>query len=82
MFDPYGLTRRLQSVNLVCGVEGFDPFVPRGIASHHIAVGTLGILVGLFCLSVCPPQRLYKGLHMGNVGSKQTHAIAAWIIVE
>jgi photosystem II CP47 chlorophyll apoprotein len=41
--------------------HGFDPFVPGGIASHHIAAGTLGILAGLFHLSVRPPQRLYKG---------------------
>ena len=25
--------------------EGFDPFVPGGIASHHIAAGTLGMAV-------------------------------------
>ncbi|KAM0064621.1 Photosystem II CP47 reaction center protein [Helianthus debilis subsp. tardiflorus] len=65
--DPYGLTGKVQSVNPSCGVEGFDPFVPGGIASHHIAAGTLGILAGLFHLSVCPPQRLYKGLRMGNI---------------
>lgn len=35
--DSYGLTGRVQYVNLVWGVEGFDPFVPRGITSHHIA---------------------------------------------
>ncbi|KAL9990791.1 putative photosystem antenna protein [Helianthus debilis subsp. tardiflorus] len=60
--DPYGLTGKVQSVNPSWGVEGFDPFVPGGIASHHIAAGTLGILAGLFHLSVRPPQRLYKGL--------------------
>ncbi|TYG79152.1 hypothetical protein ES288_D02G118500v1 [Gossypium darwinii] len=53
--DPYGLTGKVQPVNLV------------GIASHHIAAGTLGILVGLFHLSVRPPQRLYKGLRKGNI---------------
>ncbi|KAL8247656.1 hypothetical protein R6Q59_008872 [Mikania micrantha] len=42
--DPYGLTGKVQSVNPSWGVEGFDPFVPGGIASHHIAAGTLGIL--------------------------------------
>ena len=56
--DPYGLTGRIQSVNPAWGVEGFDPFVPGGVASHHIAAGTLGILAGLFHLSVRPPQRL------------------------
>ncbi|KAM0931964.1 Photosystem II CP47 reaction center protein [Dioscorea sansibarensis] len=60
--DPYGLTGKVQSINPAWGVEGFDPFVPGGIASHHIAAGTLGILAGLFHLSVRPPQRLYKGL--------------------
>ncbi|CAH1423178.1 unnamed protein product [Lactuca virosa] len=64
--DPYGLTGKVQAVNPSWGVEGFDPFVPGGITSHHIAVGTLSILEGLFHLSVRPPQRLYKGLRMGN----------------
>ncbi|CAK7352310.1 unnamed protein product [Dovyalis caffra] len=49
------------------GVEGFDPFVPRGIASHHIVARTLDILTSLFHLSVRSPQPLYKGLRMGNI---------------
>ncbi|PHT94654.1 Photosystem II CP47 reaction center protein [Capsicum annuum] len=65
--DPYGLMGKVQPVNPAWGVEGFDPFVPGGIASHHIAAGTLGILTGLFHLSVRPPQCLYKGLRMGNI---------------
>ena len=48
--DPYGLTGRVQSINLAWGVEGFDPFILGGITSHHIAIGALGILVGLFHL--------------------------------
>ncbi|KAI5667412.1 hypothetical protein M9H77_17265 [Catharanthus roseus] len=48
-------------------MEGFDPFVPGGIASHRIAVGMLDILASLFHLCVCPPQCLYKGLRMGNI---------------
>ncbi|KAI3849584.1 hypothetical protein MKW92_002529 [Papaver armeniacum] len=52
--DPYGLTGKVQSVN------------PR-IASHHITAGTLGILAGLFHLSVRPLQRLYKGLRKAFV---------------
>ncbi|QCD92446.1 photosystem II CP47 chlorophyll apoprotein [Vigna unguiculata] len=75
--DPYGLTGRIQSVNPAWGVEGFDPFVPGGIASHHIAAGTLGILAGLFHLSVRPPQRLYKGLRMGNIETVLSSSIAA-----
>ncbi|KAI5653805.1 hypothetical protein M9H77_30992 [Catharanthus roseus] len=65
--NPYGLTGKVQPVNPVWGVEGFDPFVPGGITSHHIAAGTLGILAALFHVSVCPPQLLYKGLRMGNI---------------
>ncbi|KAL0825539.1 hypothetical protein Bca101_049216 [Brassica carinata] len=75
--DPYGLTGKVQPVNLAWGVEGFDPFVPGGIASHHIASGTLGILAGLFHLSVHPPQRLYKGLRMGNIETVLSSSIAA-----
>ncbi|KAL4270590.1 hypothetical protein AHAS_AhasUnG0073900 [Arachis hypogaea] len=63
--------------NPAWGVEGFDPFVPGGIASHHIAAGTLGILAGLFHLSVRPPQRLYKGLRMGNIETVLSSSIAA-----
>ncbi|MBA0879495.1 hypothetical protein Goshw_011771 [Gossypium schwendimanii] len=54
----------LISSYLALGMEGFDPFVSGGIASHHIAVGTLGILACLFHLSVRPPQHLFKGLRM------------------
>ncbi|KAL1368082.1 hypothetical protein AAHE18_02G095100 [Arachis hypogaea] len=75
--DPYGLTGKVQSVNPAWGVEGFDPFVPGGIASHHIAAGTLGILAGLFHLSIRPPQRLYKGLRMGNIEIVLSNSIAA-----
>ncbi|KAF2291973.1 hypothetical protein GH714_042457 [Hevea brasiliensis] len=60
--DSYGLTGKVQPASPAWDVEGFDPFVSGGIASHHIATGTLGILAGLFHLSVHPPQRLYKGL--------------------
>ncbi|KAF0899180.1 hypothetical protein E2562_015545, partial [Oryza meyeriana var. granulata] len=38
VFDPYELTGKVQAVNPVWGAEGLDPFVSRGIASHHIAV--------------------------------------------
>ncbi|TYH83710.1 hypothetical protein ES332_D02G149300v1 [Gossypium tomentosum] len=64
--DPYGLTGKVQPVNPAWGVE----------ASHHIAAGTLGILAGLFHLSVRPPQRLYKGLRMGNIETVLSSSIA------
>ncbi|KAM3359069.1 hypothetical protein P3S68_022002 [Capsicum galapagoense] len=58
-------------------MEGFDPFVPGGIASHHIAAGTLGILAGQFHLSVRPPQRIYKGLRMRNIETVLFSSIAS-----
>ncbi|CAA0822143.1 Photosystem II CP47 reaction center protein [Striga hermonthica] len=42
--DPYGLTGKVQPVSPSWGVEGFDPFVPGGIASHHIAADVDGIV--------------------------------------
>lgn len=60
--DPYGLTGNVQPVVPSWGAEGFDPYNPGGIASHHIAAGILGIIAGLFHLTVRPPQRLYKVL--------------------
>lgn len=75
--DPYGLTGKIQPVDPAWGAEGFDPFVPGGIASHHIAAGILGILAGLFHLSVRPPQRLYVGLRMGNIETVLSSSIAA-----
>ncbi|PHT25153.1 Photosystem II CP47 reaction center protein [Capsicum baccatum] len=65
--DLYGLMGKVQLVNPAWGMEGFDPFVPGEIVSHHIAAGTLGILADLFHLSVCTPQSLYKGLRYGSI---------------
>ncbi|GJR61753.1 photosystem II 47 kDa protein [Tanacetum coccineum] len=61
----------------IMGCGGFCPFAPGGIASHHIAAGNLGILAGLFHLSVRLPQRLYKGLCMGNIETVLSNSIAA-----
>merc|ERR1711957_902196 len=44
--DAYGVTGRVQAVAPAWGAEGFNPFNPGGIASHHIAAGILGILSG------------------------------------
>ena len=75
--DPYGLTGGCEPVAPAWGAEGFDPYNPGGIASHHIAAGIVGILAGLFHLSVRPPQRLYKALRMGNVETVLSSSIAA-----
>nr|KJB08731.1 hypothetical protein B456_001G099800 [Gossypium raimondii] len=74
--DPYGLTGKVQPVNPAWGMKGFDPFVPGGIAYHHIVTRTLGILAGLFHLSLRLPQRLYKGLRKGNIETVISSSIA------
>eukprot|EP01018_Ginkgo_biloba_P007689 Gb_20653 [translate_table: standard] len=53
--DPYGLTVKIQPINPAWGVEGFDPFIPGGIDSHHITTSILGILAIPFHLSVFTP---------------------------
>nr|QJA13797.1 CP47 chlorophyll apoprotein of photosystem II [Chaetophora sp. FACHB-2423]QJE70585.1 CP47 chlorophyll apoprotein of photosystem II [Stigeoclonium sp. HB201635]QQY84731.1 CP47 chlorophyll apoprotein of photosystem II [Chaetophora lobata] len=75
--DPYGLTGSVQPVSPSWGADGFDPYNPGGIASHHIAAGILGILAGLFHLCVRPSLRLYLGLSMGSIESVLSSSIAA-----
>ncbi|GAB4142371.1 MAG: photosystem II chlorophyll-binding protein CP47 [Cyanobacteria bacterium J069] len=75
--DPYGLTGSIQPVAPSWGPEGFNPFNPGGIVAHHIAAGVVGIIAGLFHLTVRPPERLYKALRMGNIETVLSSSIAA-----
>ncbi|MEP6518124.1 photosystem II chlorophyll-binding protein CP47 [Microcoleus vaginatus] len=75
--DPYGLTGHVQPVAPSWGPEGFDPFNPGGIVAHHIAAGVVGVIAGLFHLTVRPPERLYKALRMGNIETVLSSSIAA-----
>ncbi|MDY6939607.1 MAG: photosystem II chlorophyll-binding protein CP47 [Cyanobacteriota bacterium] len=75
--DPYGLTGSVQPVAPAWGPEGFNPFEPGGIVSHHIAAGVVGIIAGLFHLTVRPPERLYRALRMGNIETVLSSSIAA-----
>jgi photosystem II CP47 chlorophyll apoprotein len=75
--DAYGITGRVQGVAPAWGAEGFDPFNPGGIASHHIAAGFLGLVAGTFHLTVRPPRRLYRALRMGNIETVLSSSIAA-----
>jgi photosystem II CP47 chlorophyll apoprotein len=75
--DPYGLTGHVQAVAPEWGPAGFDPYNPGGIVAHHIAAGIVGIIAGLFHLSVRPPERLYKALRMGNIETVLSSSIAA-----
>ena len=75
--DAYGLTGSIQPVAPSWGPEGFDPFNPGGVVAHHIAAGIVGIIAGLFHLTVRPPERLYRALRMGNIETVLSSSIAA-----
>ena len=75
--DAYGITGKVQPCAPSWGADGFNPFNPGGVAAHHIAAGTLGILAGIFHLTVRPPQRLYRGLRMGNIETVLSSSISA-----
>ena len=75
--DPYGLTGHVQAVAPEWGPAGFNPFNPGGVVAHHIAAGIVGIIAGLFHLTVRPPERLYKALRMGNIETVLSSSIAA-----
>ena len=75
--DGYGLTGHIEAVAPEWGPSGFNPFNPGGVVAHHIAAGVVGIIAGLFHLSVRPPERLYKALRMGNIETVLSSSIAA-----
>ncbi len=75
--DPYGVTGHVQGVAPEWGPAGFNPFNPGGIVAHHIAAGIVGIIAGLFHLTVRPPERLYRALRMGNIETVLSSSIAA-----
>jgi photosystem II CP47 chlorophyll apoprotein len=75
--DPFGITGHVAPVSPEWGPSGFNPFNPGGVVAHHIAAGTVGIIAGLFHLTVRPPERLYKALRMGNIETVLSSSIAA-----
>ncbi len=75
--DPYGIGGHVQPVAPEWGPGGFNPFNPGGVVAHHIAAGIVGIIAGLFHLTVRPPQRLYRALRMGNIETVLSSSIAA-----
>lgn len=75
--DPYGITGHVQAVSPEWGPSGFNPFNPGGIVAHHIAAGIVGIIAGLFHLTVRPPERLYRALRMGNIETVLSSSLAA-----
>jgi photosystem II CP47 chlorophyll apoprotein len=75
--DAFGVTGSIQAVAPEWGPAGFNPFNPGGVVAHHIAAGIVGIIAGLFHLTVRPPERLYKALRMGNIETVLSSSIAA-----
>ncbi|MBF2008966.1 MAG: photosystem II chlorophyll-binding protein CP47, partial [Chlorogloeopsis fritschii C42_A2020_084] len=75
--DAYGITGHVEPVAPEWGPDGFNPFNPGGVVAHHIAAGIVGIIAGLFHLTVRPPERLYKALRMGNIETVLSSSIAA-----
>jgi photosystem II CP47 chlorophyll apoprotein len=75
--DPYGLIGRIKPISPAWGPTGFDPYNPAGISSHHISSGIIGILAGIFHISVRPSQRLYNSLRIGNIETVLSSSIAA-----
>ncbi|KAL2347019.1 hypothetical protein Fmac_001019 [Flemingia macrophylla] len=54
---------------------------PYGLIGRIQSVNPAWGVEGLFHLSVCPPQRLYKGLRMGNIETVLSSSIAAVFFV-
>ncbi|MCF2971416.1 photosystem II chlorophyll-binding protein CP47 [Synechococcus sp. Nb3U1] len=75
--DPYATTGHVQPVAPEWGPAGFNPYNAGGVVAHHIAAGIVGIIAGLFHLTVRPPQRLYRALRMGNIETVLSSSIAA-----
>ncbi|NJM57081.1 MAG: photosystem II chlorophyll-binding protein CP47 [Synechococcales cyanobacterium RU_4_20] len=75
--DPYGITGHVQAVAPAWGQRVATRLTPAAIVAHHIAAGIVGIIAGLFHLTVRPPERLYRALRMGNIETVLSSSIAA-----
>jgi len=75
--DAFGLEGVVRPVRPSWGADGFNPFNPGGIVSHHIAAGILGLLAGVFHFSVRPGVRLFRALRMRSLESVLASSIAA-----
>ncbi len=78
--DAYGLTGQIQPVKPDWGANGFNPFSPGGVVAHHIAAGIVGIIGGLFHISVRPAENLYRALRMGNLETVLASGLATFFL--
>ena len=58
------------------GADGFDSYNVQGVASHHIAAGIIGVLGGIFHLTVRPSYGIYRALRIGNIETVLASSIA------
>ena len=77
MSDVFGLSGAPTAVSYVWGPQGFDAFNPGGIASHHVAAGSIGVLGGIFHLTCRPSYALYTVLRIGNIETVLASSTAA-----
>ena len=74
--DVFGLSGAPTPVTCL-GPQGFDAFNPGGIASHHVAAGSIGVLGGIFHLTCRPSYALYTVLRIGNIETVLASSTAA-----
>jgi photosystem II CP47 chlorophyll apoprotein len=75
--DLYGLSGEVHGVLPKWGADGFDPFAPGGIASHHMAAGSVGLIASYFHITNDAPRWLFKTLRMRNIESVLSNSITA-----
>ena len=75
--DSYGISGNVQPVAPSWGAEGFNPFNPGGIASHHIVAGIFGLITSVFHLTIRPSRRLFDAIRMDNIESVLSSSIMA-----
>lgn len=78
--DVFGLAGTPSVVSYEWGPSGFDAFNPRGLATHHLSAGCIGILGALFHLACRPSLALYTVLRIGNLETvlASSTIVVAW----
>ena len=75
--DAFGLAGQPSTVGYEWGPSAFDAFNPKGLASHHLAAGILGVLGGAFHLTCRPSLAVYTLLRIGNLETVLASSVVA-----
>lgn len=75
--DAFGLAGQPSPVSYEWGPSAFDAFNPKGLASHHLAAGLLGVLGGAFHLTCRPSLAVYTLLRVGNLETVLASSVVA-----